>query len=137
MIASLYHSGSASAAEAAASAALGRGWPTFISACLEPPDTERLLRRIEPNMLILAIPHEIVPAHQIRHRNRGLIPQAELPERHLDRRLLRDVGIEADGHQDHAAIKRITFSVQNDLVVEGIVKCQPEMGLQRRMPPPD
>src|ERR1700712_3366197 len=108
MIASLYHSGSLTA-PVAAGFALGRGWPTFILADLEAPDTERLVRGIESDLLIVAVPHKAVSPHQIRHGNRGMVIQAKFPKRHLDRRLLGDVGIEADSHQDHAAINRITF----------------------------
>src|ERR1700692_4489196 len=134
MIASLYHSGSASAV---AAITRGRGYPTFILGTLQPPETERQFRGIEPNVLVLAIPCEILTTHQVCCPDRGLVRQAELPQRHLDRRFLCDVGIKADGDQDHAAVQAITFSVQNDLVVEGIVKYQAPMRLQRRMPAAD
>src|ERR1700733_9500582 len=108
MIASLYHCGSASAAVAIV---WGRGYPTFILSCLQPPDTERRLRRVEPNTLVLAIPHEILTTHQIGYLDRGLICQAEFPQRHFDPRFLCDVGIKAHGDQDHTAVQAITFSV--------------------------
>src|SRR5271168_3776670 len=102
MIASLYHSGSASAA---AATTRGRGYPTFISSDLQPPDTERRCRGIKPDTLVLAMPHEFLTIHKVCYLDRGLVPQAELPQRHLDRRFLRDVGIKGDGDQDHTAIK--------------------------------
>src|ERR1700742_2845183 len=131
MIASLYHSGSASAAGVITR---GRGYPTFISTELQPPEPERRRSGIKPDTLVLAMPHERLTTHQVSHLDRSRIRQAEFPQRHLDRRVLGDVGIKAHGHQDHAAVQAITFSIQNYLVIESIVKNQPPMRLQRRMP---
>ena len=75
----------------------------------QPPDAERQIRGIEPDTLILAVPDKIVAAHQIRHRDRGVVVQSELPQRHLDRRFLRDVRIEADRDQNHAAVDRVAL----------------------------
>ena len=77
---------------------------------------------------------KLFAAHQISDCDRGLSRQAEFPQRHLERRFLRDVRIKADRDQDHAAVERITFAVQNDLVVEGVDRMSdPRWDLQRRM----
>src|ERR1700742_144774 len=104
---------------------------------LETPNAERHIRRIKPEPLILAKPHETVPTHQVGHGNCGLVVQSEFPKRHLNCRLLYDVGIKADGDQDHAVVMRITFSVQNDLVAMGGIESEAKMRLQRRMLAPN
>src|SRR6185437_2751230 len=122
MIASLYQSGSAatSAAVFARVSVLVRLSRVRVSilasmsgsaARRETPDGERQLTRIEADSLQLAVPHEIEVAHEVAHRDRGVIGHAPFPQRHLDGRLVGAERIEIDGDQDHVAAVRSHLAV--------------------------
>src|SRR6185437_10482674 len=126
MIASLYQSGSAATSAAVFARVsvlvrLSRVRVSILASILasmsgtaarrELPDGERQLARIEADALQLAVPHEIEIAHEVAHRDRGVIGHAPFPQRHLDCRLVGAERIEIDGDQDHVAAVRSHLAV--------------------------
>ncbi len=65
----------------------------------------------------------------------GVVRQAEVPQRHLDGRLLGVVRIERNRHQNDCPVIRVPLAIQQNLIVEGIVEAEPEMRLQRGIQP--
>src|SRR6185312_105419 len=94
------------------------------------PDRERQFGGIETNALVLALPREAVSTHQVQRIECAPVGQTELPQRQLDRGLLRRVRIEADRDQDHLTSARCALAVQQYLVVRRRVERDAEMRLQ-------
>src|ERR1700722_5647280 len=122
MTASLNQSGSRTSASAARGLDWrSLGWSMTGSAAAQPgtdaEDGEWQLLRHEPPVLQLAVPAELHAAHELLHRQRTTIREAEFPQRYLELCFLHVVRIEADEDQEEVIQVRRELAVGNHLFV--------------------
>jgi hypothetical protein len=88
-------------------------------------------------VLDLAVPDAADAVHQVLDADRGIVRQAELPERHLEMAAVGMVRIEIDGEQQEVVELCRHLAVVEDVVVAGVVGLEvPELP-QRRMLAPE
>ena len=80
--------------------------------------------RIEPDPVHLSVPGEAIAVQQVLDFYRSVVRQSEFPERHLEVRFVRVVGIKIDVEEQIVLRLPVALSVIEDVVVPSVVEAQ-------------